>query len=448
MTEMKTDLSMEQLLNSSGVHLYQKALSLIPGGTQLLSKRPEMFSPGIWPTYYKKAKGYRVWDLDDREFIDMSIMAVGACILGYADDEIDEAVIAAIHNGVNSSLNAPEEIQLAEALLELHPWFDMVRYCRGGGEAMAMAVRIARAYNTRDIVLFSGYHGWNDWYLAANLADDKALDGQLMAGLEPNGVPRSMQGSAIPFDANNIESLKKKIQGKEKQVAAIVIEPARGEAAPAGYLQALRDLASDIGAVLIFDEITSGFRVCAGGLHRDLRVHPDIAVFAKSMANGYAMAAVIGSETVMQAAQTTFISSTNWTERIGPAAALATIHKYQRDNVANHLIKAGSEVKKIWLDSASRHGIPITVTGLPSLAAFSIDLPGKEKLNTLFTIEMLMRGFLGFRQFKPSLAHDSLVLQSYSVAVDEVFAVIARDPGGDSLATPSQHTGFQRLTKE
>jgi glutamate-1-semialdehyde 2,1-aminomutase len=440
--------SLEELMNSSGVRLYQEAKGLIPGGTQLLSKRPEMFAPEVWPAYFSKAKGCRVWDLDGREFIDMSIMSVGACILGYADDEVDDAVCEAIRKGVNSSLNCPEEVELAKALIELHPWFGMARFCRSGGEAMSMAIRIARAHAKRDVVLFSGYHGWTDWYLAANLADERGLDGQLMPGLEPNGVPRGLAGTAIPFDANSIESLREKVKGREKTIAAIVIEPARGEDAPAGYLRDLRELASEIGAVLIFDEITSGFRMCAGGIHRNYRVYPDIGVFAKSMANGYAMAAVLGTERVMQAAQTTFISSTNWTDRVGPAAALATLRKYQRDRVEEHLINTGNKVKEIWETEATNARLSITITGLPSLAAFVFRSSTSVEMNTRFTIEMLRRGFLGFRQFKPSLSHHEKTFAKYRVAIRETFKVLSEDPLCFTLETPRHHCGFARLTKE
>ena len=440
--------SLEELKQSKGVALYGRAKSLIPGGTQLLSKRPEMFAPDVWPSYYSRAKGCRVWDLEEREFIDMSIMAVGACILGYADDEVDDAVVNALRSGVNSSLNCPEEVELAEALIELHPWFGMVRYARSGGEAMGLSVRIARAHTRRDVVMFSGYHGWNDWYLAANLADSASLDGQLMPGLQPNGVPRGLAGTAIPFDANNIDSLRDKIRGKEKQIAAIIIEPARGEDAPAGYIMALRELATEIGAVLIFDEITSGFRMCAGGIHRNYGVYPDVAVFAKSMANGYAMSVVMGTEKVMQAAQTTFISSTNWTDRIGPTAALATLRKYQRLGVEMHLINAGNRVKQIWRNAGEANNLEINVTGLPSLAGFAFKSPNVAALNTYFTVEMLKRGFLGFRQFKPSLAHQSTDLDQYQLAVAEVFALLAADPEASHLETPVHHSGFQRLTKE
>jgi glutamate-1-semialdehyde 2,1-aminomutase len=441
-------MSIEAFRKGSGQKLYRKAKKIIPGGTQLLSKRPELFAPNIWPAYYSKAKGTRVWDLDGREYLDMSIMAVGACILGYADDDVDEAVIDAIKKGVNSSLNCPEEVALADVLIDLHPWFDMVRYARSGGEALAIAVRIARAKTKREIILFSGYHGWSDWYLAANLADESGLDGQLMPGLTPNGVPKGLAGTAIPFTFNDISSLRDTIRGKENQIAAIMIEPARGEEAPEEYLNQLKDLADDIGAVLIFDEITSGFRMCLGGIHRRYGVNPDMAVFAKSMANGYAMAAVIGTESVMQAAQSTFISSTNWTDRVGPVAALATIKKYRSKEVEKHLISVGTNVKNIWTTEAQKHNLQITISGLPSLASFSFESEINLELNTRFVIEMLERNILGFRQFKPSFAHSEIDLSKYEKAVGEVFCLLSDLSADDVLASETAHSGFARLTKE
>jgi glutamate-1-semialdehyde 2,1-aminomutase len=441
-------INIDTLKNSKGPELYNKAKALIPGGTQLLSKRPEMFAPDIWPAYYSKAKGCRVWDLDSREYIDMSIMAVGACILGYADEDVDSAVIESICKGVSSSLNCPEEVELAEVLIDLHPWFDMVRYARGGGEALSIAVRIARTNTKRDKVLFSGYHGWTDWYLAANLADETGLDGQLMPGLEPNGVPRGLAGTAIPFHFNDIESLRETIRGKESEIAAIIIEPARGEDAPSEYLKTLREIASEIGAVLIYDEITSGYRMCAGGIHRRYGIYPDIAVFAKSMANGYAMSAILGTENVMQSAQSTFISSTNWTDRIGPTAALATLKKYQDAQADKHIISIGKKTQQIWKGTALKSGLQIDVTGLPTLSAYSFKGDHAMYLNTRFAVEMLKRGFLGFRQFKPSLAHTDKELNKYATAVTEVFSLLSHLPEEQIAISKVAHTSFKRLTDE
>lgn len=432
----------------NGSSLYQRTKQLIPGGTQLLSKRPEMFAPDVWPAYYQRAKGTRVWDLENAEYIDMSIMSVGACILGYADDDVDNAVIDTIRKGVSSTLNCPEEVELAELLVELHPWAQMVRYVRSGGEAMSVAVRIARASTQRDLVLFSGYHGWNDWYLAANLGDSNGLDGHLMPGLAPAGVPRGLKGSALPFPVNDIASLRKLIQGREKEIAAIIIEPARGEDAPTDYLKELKELAQQLGAVLIFDEITTAFRMNAGGIHLRYGVNPDIAVFAKCIANGYAMAAILGTEKIMQAAQTTFISSTNWTERVGPTAALATIKKYIRCNAAEHIISIGNQTKRVWRDAAQKNGLNIKISGLPTLANFSFASEHNQILQTFYTTEMLGHGFLGFRQFKPSLAHTAADVDKYAVAVDAVFKKIATHDLHTLLSNPVAHSGFYRLTKE
>lgn len=441
-------MTFKTLTGGAGQKLYARAKDLIPGGTQLLSKRPELFAPNIWPSYYAKAKGSHIWDLDNNKYLDMSIMAVGACILGYSDDDVDNAVIESIKSGVNSSLNCPEEIQLADVLIELHPWFDMVRYARGGGEAVSIAIRIARAKTKKEIVLFSGYHGWSDWYLASNIADDENLDGQLMPGLSPNGIPRGLSGTAIPFSFDNLESLKDIIAGKEDQVAAIIIEPARGNNAPLKSLQILKDLAEEIGAVLIFDEITSGFRECVGGIHRKYEIYPDMAIFAKSMANGYAMSAILGTEEVMQAAQTTFISSTNWTEKVGPTAALATIKKYKETKADEHINNIGAEVQKIWKETALKYDIPIEVSGLPSLANFSFVGENSLKLHTRFVTDMLENNILGFRQFKPCLAHSQDDVRKYSDAVEKVFKNLTNLSDDEILKSEIAHTGFSRLTKE
>src|SRR5260221_2208052 len=167
-----------------------------------------MFLPEQWPSYYAKARGVEVTDVDGNTYVDMSMMAIGACVLGYGDAEVAGAVKAAIDAGSASTRNAPEEVELAELLCELHPWADMVRYARAGGEAMMIAVRIARARTGRDKVAFSGYHGWGDWYLAANLGNGHALDDFLMPGIGSAGVPPSLEGTALPFGYNRIDELK------------------------------------------------------------------------------------------------------------------------------------------------------------------------------------------------------------------------------------------------
>jgi glutamate-1-semialdehyde 2,1-aminomutase len=434
----------------AGQNLYLKAKSRIPGGTQLLSKRPEMLLPNLWPSYYSRAKGVEVWDLDGNRFVDMSYNGIGACVLGAADADVDAAVKAAIDAGSMSTLNAPEEVELAELLCELHPWAGMVRYARSGGEAMAIAVRIARAQTGRDHVAFCGYHGWHDWYLAANLAEDHALDGHLLPGLEPAGVPRGLQGTAIPFRYNQIEDLESIVASLPNKLAAIVMEPIRDHEPKGNFLRVVREIASRVGAVLIFDEITAGWRLNSGGAHLLYGVEPDIAVFGKGMSNGYAMSAVIGRRSVMEAAQKSFVSSTYWTERVGPTAAIATIRKHRRCNVAKHLIEIGQLVQSGWDVAAKRASVKLEIGGIAPLGHFSFLGELNQEARTLFTQLMLERGFLATNSFYASFAHQKEHVISYLESAEEVFNLIGAALRGGSLTSqlqgPVAHTGFQRLT--
>ncbi|MBI5061527.1 MAG: aminotransferase class III-fold pyridoxal phosphate-dependent enzyme [Candidatus Aenigmarchaeota archaeon] len=763
-----------------GIELWKKAKKLIPGGNQLLSKRAEMFLPEQWPSFYTKAKGVEVWDLDNNKFIDMSIMGVGTCVLGYADDDVDNAVKRVIDSGSMSTLNSPEEVELAELLLGLHKWAKMVRYARTGGEAMSIAVRIARAHAGKDNVAFCyddkteiltkygfkkfkdldenevvatlnpltnqleyhqieakikyhycgkmlhfkgqrvdllvtpdhkiyrkfrlkrghrfgletasnsvskktmiqmtsacawkgmpqerfsiskilsqtrptkavcsfpmkdflgfmgwylsegccvakkrgayevhiaqdkknienseeiistiknlgflpyrnghhicfnskelvqylkqfgksrdkyipdwikelppnylfvfvramvkgdgtfekgrmrkfysistklidgmqelllklgysttvseykntgfsrgkiyhlkigtekvlgsrasekdydgyvycvtvpnhiilvrrngkivwsgncGYHGWHDWYLSANLADDKALDGHLLSGLEPAGVPRALKGTAIPFKYNDTESLQK-IFEKNDDIAAIVMEPVRQQEPVPGFLKHVRKIADDNNAVLIFDEITSGWRMRLGGVYDMYNVRPDIVVYAKAMGNGFPIAAIVGND-VMDAAQKTFISSTCWTERVGPAAAIATINKLRDRNVPDHLIRIGKSITKGWLDSAKEHGLRIKTMGIPPLTAFAFDYENSQAVHTLFTQEMLERSYLASKQVYVSYSHTANCIEKYIESVNDMFAVIKKAIDNNNvekqLKGPIAHKGFSRL---
>lgn len=433
-----------------GQKLYQKARTRIPGGTQLLSKRPEMLLPEQWPSYYSKAQGVEVWDLDGNRYIDMCNNGIGACILGAADPDVNQAVKAAIEAGSMSTLNCPEEVELAELLCELHPWAEMVRYARSGGEAMAIAVRIARAATRRDKVAFCGYHGWHDWYLSSNLAEEDALDGHLLSGLEPAGVPRGLLNTALPFRYNHIEELQEIVRQHGQNLAAIVMEPIRSQPPKLGFLEEVKQLATEIGAVLIFDEITAAFRLNCGGAHLLYGVEPDIAVFAKAISNGYPMAAIVGKSKVMQAAQDTFISSTYWTERIGPVAALATIRKYQAHDVAKHLTEVGQKIQAGWRVTAERSQLSIHVGGIPPLSHFSFDDENGQAIRTLFTQIMLEKGFLATGSFYATYAHQDLHVESYLDAVEETFGVLAKaikkEQVENLLNGPIAHSGFQRLT--
>jgi glutamate-1-semialdehyde aminotransferase len=434
----------------TGINLYNRAKKIIPGGTQLLSKRPELFLPDQWPSYYSRSSGVEVTDLDGNEFIDMSICGVGACILGYADPDVDSAVKAAIDQGTMSTLNCPEEVELAELLCELHPWADMVRYARCGGEAMSVAVRIARAATGKDKVAFCGYHGWHDWYLASNIADDSNLDGQLLPGLSPAGIPRSLTSTAIPFQYNQPDTLDDVVAEYEGSLAAIVMEPVRHSEPDEGFLKYVRDTADRIGAVLIFDEVTSGWRMNIGGIHLLHDIMPDIAVFAKGISNGYPMAAIVGIKAVMEAAQRTFISSTYWTEKIGFTAALATIRKMRSKNVPEHLNRIGNLLRERWENASHETGLNIAIQGIPPLSILTINGEGNSQaVHTLFSQEMLHRGYLASKAFYATYAHSEAHVKHYSDDVTDVFRIIAdaikKNTVEHMIKGPVAHTGFKRI---
>jgi len=429
--------------------LQARARERIPGMTQLLSKRPDQFSTGVWPGYFSRACGVEVWDLDGNRYIDMSIGGIGANVLGYADSEVDEAVRCAIANGTSCSLNCPEEVELADLLCEIHPWAEKVRYARTGGESMAVAVRIARAATERDTVAFCGYHGWHDWYLAANLGADDALGGHLLTGLSPAGVPRGLAGTAIPFHYNRIGELETIAARHDGELAAIVMEPIRSAPPEPGFLEQVRKIADRTGAVLVMDEISAGFRQNSGGAHLTFGIEPDIAVFSKAIGNGYPIAAVIGRGDVMDAAQRTFISSTYWTERIGPTAALATIRKHRRENTGGHLARIGLRVQTGWRELATAHGLRIEVGGIPPLSHFSFQGAQPLALKSLLVQLMLQRGYLASTSFYAMAAHTDAHVDAYLSALDQVFAEIAEAERTGAVAASLKgqpaSPGFTRL---
>lgn len=432
---------------STGQKLWKRARRVIPGGNMLLSKRAEMFLPEHWPAYFSKAKGCQVWDLDGKEYVDMAIMGIGTNTLGYGHPEVDAAVRATVDAGNMSTLNCPEEVYLAEKLIELHPWAQMVRFARSGGEADAIAVRIARAASGRDHVAICGYHGWHDWYLAANLGDEKNLAGHLLPGLEPNGVPQELRGTVLPFNYNRIDELESLLASHD--VGVIMMEVSRNQGPSDGFLQKVRELATKRGIVLIFDECTSGFRQSYGGLHKLFGVEPDMAVFAKALGNGYAITATIGRREVMEAAQSSFISSTFWTERIGPTAALKTLEVMERTRSWEQITRTGSDITARWQRLAAKHGISIATGGLPALTSFAINSHNALAYKTLITQEMLARGYLASTLVYVCLSHTPDIVDRYFEALDPVFALIKEcEDGRDPLTLlkgPVCHAGFKRL---
>ena len=429
---------------------YREAKEIIPGGTQLLSKRPEMFAPDQWPAYYREARGCEVIDISGNRFIDMSLGGILSTILGYSDPDVNAAVIRRVNLGSMATLQTDDEVELAKRLIEIHPWAENARFTRAGGESMAAAVRIARASTKRDKIALCGYHGWHDWYLAANLSESSELNAHLLPGLDPAGVPSALTGNTLTFHYNNLEKLDALIAAHGSELAAIVMEPTRFTDPEPGFLEGVRERCDRIGARLIFDEISIGWRLCLGGAHRKYGVNPDIAVFAKALGNGFPIGAIIGTRETMQAAQGSFISSTFWTEGVGPAAALACVEKMMATDVPAHLRKIGTLVTEGWRDLGQKHGVPVKTPGRPELALLAFDHPESAALTTLMTVRMLKRGFLAAGGFNAMLAHEPRHVAAYLAALDEVFAELAdairSGDIADRIGGPVKHTGFARLT--
>ena len=432
----------------TGQNLYKKAKKIIPGGTMLLSKRPELFLPENWPSYFSKTKGCQVWDLDDNEYTDMSIMGIGTNTLGYGNDEVDAAVMETVKKGNMSTLSCPEEVYLAEKLIEINPWADMVRFARSGGEANSIAIRIARAASGKDKVAICGYHGWHDWYLSANHNEGDELSGHLLPGLTPNGVPKNLKDTVYPFHYNNFDELLKIVD--QNDIGVIKMEVVRNFGPEDDFLQKVRDLATSRNIVLIFDECTSGFRETFGGIYKKYGVEPDMAMYGKTIGNGYALTAVVGKRSVMEAAQKTFISSTFWTERIGPTAALATLKVMEQTKSWETITEQGKKMQNGWSDLANKHEVDITINGIPSLSTYSFNSDHGMEYKTFVTQEMLKKGFLASTNFYACTAHTDDKIAAYFDALDDVYHTISQCEKGNKtiselLEGPVCHSGFKRL---
>lgn len=433
--------------------LYQRATELIPGATQLISRRPNRVAAGVSPVYAARAKGARFWDVDGFEYIDW-ISGIGSILLGYADPIVDQAVQEQIALGTVYSVNHPLEVELAEALCEAIPCAEMVRYAKCGGEACAIAVRIARGVTGRDKVLFCGYHGWHDWYLAANLAEEASLSSHLFPGIEPIGVPKALAGTVLPFAYGDLAALGELLDLHKGQIAAVIMEPLRSEIPPEGYLAGVGKLAKEHGTVFILDEVSSGLRFSTGGAQKYLGVTPDMAVFAKSLSNGYPMAAVVGTRDVMEPAAQMFISSTYWSDTIGLRAALTTLREVQKRDVPGQLWRFGAELKKRINQTAKDVGIDAHCSGIdvhPHLDFRAADPQQKSQIATLYIQEMAKRGCHGYASFYLNAAQGEAELEQTVRAAGQTFEIIR-----DALKTNSierklecdlQKDAFRRLVR-
>ena len=434
---------------NKGQKLWKRALNIIPDGNMLLSKRPDFYLPKLWPVYFSKAKGVEVWDLENKKYTDMSVMGVGTNILGYANKVINRDVQLSLDKSNMSTLNCPEEVKLAEKLIELHPWFDMVKFAKTGGEANAIAIRIARAKAGRDKVAVCGYHGWHDWYLSANLNDKKNLDTHLLKDLSTNGIPKKLKNTVFPFEYNNYEQLKKIC--KNNDIGVIKMEVFRNFAPSNNFLKKVKNLANKKNIVLIFDECTSGFRETLGGLHKKYKIEPDICILGKALGNGYPITAVIGKKEVMKHASSSLISSTFWTDRIGFIAALKTLSEMERKKSWKMISQIGGLIKKKWKMIAKKNKLKIKISGLSACPSFYIPSSNWLKYKTLITQYMLEKNYLATNTVYVSTEHkNKKILNKYFTFLDEVFKKIKNcenkiDNIDSLLKTDTCQSTFKRL---
>lgn len=436
---------------TTGQKMWIRAKNIIPGGNMLLSKRPEMFLPKKWPTYYSRAKGCYIWDMDDIKYTDLSLMSVGTNILGYANTKIDNAVIKSIKKSNMSTFNCPEEVYLTEKLLEMHPHFNMARFARTGGEANSIAIRIARASSGKDKVAICGYHGWHDWYLSANYNSKEkkgVLKDHLLPGLSTNGVPKNLKNTTYPFMFNDYKTLEA-ICNKNK-IGVIKMEIFRNYAPKNNFLKKVRNLANKKNIVLIFDECTSGFRETFGGLHLKYKVNPDICILGKALGNGFPITTILGNKKVMEATQNTFISSTFWTERSGYVAGLKTLEEMKKIKSWHIISKQGKKLKLKLIKLGQKHKLKLKISGLSSCPTFIISSDKWIKYKTYITQELLIKKILGANTTYLSISHNDKIIQKYINCLDKIFYKIRKCESNDLdidkiLNSEVCHTGFKRL---
>ena len=438
----------ENRANTSINDLCARAKAVIPGGNSLLSKRREMFAPDQWPNYFEAAKGITVRDIEGSEYKDFSHFGVGTNTLGYGNEHVDLMVIDCIKKGNMCTLNPPEEVLLAEKLVKMHPWADMARFARTGGEANAIAVRLARAHTGKSKVAFCGYHGWHDWYLSANIEDSTNLDRQLLSGLSALGVPKELANTSVPFLDGDLAMLEKILLSGD--VAAIKMEVMRSQKPTLEYLQQVRGLADKYKCVLIFDECTSGFRESFGGLHLGYGIRPDICVLGKTLGNGYAITAVVGNRKVMESAQGTFVSSTFFTERIGFVAALATLEVMESIKSWELISQRGRQFKQRLREVCAENKLEVEISGMDALAAYNFQCSSPVAAKTYLTQEMLGKGFLAGNLFYPSTEHSERYMDEFFTALSGVLGPLSEviregDDIASKLRGPVSHSTFQRL---
>ncbi len=371
----------KRLTIAKSQRLWNRALKVIPSGTQTLSKGPDQFVRGVYPIYLKRGRGCYVWDVDGNRYIDYP-MALGPIILGYQYKAVNRAIEKQLKDGTTFTLMHPLEVELAELLVELIPCAEMVRFGKNGVDATSAAVRVARAHTGREKVAFCGYHGYQDWYAIATPRN--------------KGIPGCLKDYIFEFSYNDAASLDKIFREHPEEIACVIMEQP-GVEPEDKFLQKVIDAAHAHGALFILDEIVTGFRYALGGAQEYYHIMPDLACFGKGMSNGMPLSCVVGKRGIMESFTEVFFSTTFGGETLSLAAAIATINELRKKDVISHLWKRGLQWKNGFNELAASLEVGASVGGAGPRTHFIFkDKDGKDSvgMRSLFMQETVKRGIL------------------------------------------------------
>lgn len=395
----------------------------IPLGSQTFSKSKTQYPVGISPLYASKSKGAYLWDIDGNKYIDL-VNSLAAVTLGYGDKGLEKSILKQLKLGVSLSLPTKIESEVAELIIELVPSAEMVRFSKNGSDATSAAIRLARAFTGRDQIVACGYHGWHDWYIGTTSRN--------------KGIPTTVSALTHNFQYNNIESLKSALSLNEGKVAAVIIEPMNDTYPQPGFLEEVQVLATKAGAVLIFDEVITGFRFSEGGAQKLFNVTPDLATFGKGIANGFPLSAVVGRREIMKEMEHVFISGTFGGELLSLAAARYVLKKHQKNEICGDLVNKGdvlSEFTNKLIDSFGLSNV-VSLSGHPTwkfLRWNGVDEYSAAEIKTFFMQEIFQEGVLVLNSHNISQAHDKKIIVKIIDAYSKVFGKIEKAISQGSL---------------
>jgi glutamate-1-semialdehyde aminotransferase len=373
---------------------FHEALKLIPWGTQTNAKRPYPFFDETMPKYIERGKGCRLWDMEGKEYIDFRL-ALGPVTLGYCYDEVDEAVRAQMAKGVLFSMASPIELELAQLLHEVIPNAEMCRFMKTGEDANLCNIRIARAYTKRDLIIISGYHGYPDWFATEDSPN--------------NGVPAIIKDYVKIASWGNLEMAEKLIRQLGEQLACVIAVPYDFNEDTGGeYVRLLRKLTKESGALLVLDEVLTGFRLALGGAQEYFGVEADLAGFAKAMANGYPISTYLGKRQYMEQLNKFKMTTTYAGETLSIAAAIATIKIMKREKVHEHIWEMGKRLIKGFNTMANELGIEAQASGLPPAPFLKFNTPDHHynaRLEYIWFRELYREGVFANTRWFISYSH-------------------------------------------